>query len=82
MEVTQNLFHTNDRRSRGEFGIGLEALYVGVMSAGVRRPCSGLWSRRRCTSNPRNSRDYRTGLVHNFMKRVGQSSILMLLIRH
>ena len=29
MEVTQNLFHTNDRRSRGEFGISLEALYIG-----------------------------------------------------
>ena len=28
----------------------------------------------------RHSRDYRTGLVHNFMKRVGQSSSLMLLI--
>ena len=28
----------------------------------------------------KHSRDYRTGLVHNFMKRVGQSSILMLLI--
>ena len=29
----------------------------------------------------RNSRDYWTGLVHNFMKMVGQSSILMLLNR-
>ena len=75
VEVTQNLFHANDRRSCGEF----EPIRVYFTQVSRCR----LWSRRRCTSNPRNEVGIigvRTRLVHNFMKRVVQSPILMILI--